>query len=146
MIERKLIPLFLSWFFASFLSQLTLPNDRTLDAFNEPMTNYWYAGNVQEGCHFDRSSQSSFLPVMSAELRRRNLDKVVELSASDETCIASAEESLRAFTPEALDAISQVNTHAYWGASYPRAQLAKGARGADKRLWQSDYGTGDAPP
>lgn len=110
------------------------------------MTNYWYAGNAQEGCHFDRSSQSSFLPVMSAELKKRGLERTVELSASDETCIASAEESLRAYTPEALDAISQVNTHTYWGPSYPRAKLAENAQKLGKRLWQSEYGAGAAPP
>ena len=110
------------------------------------MTNYWYAGNAQEGCHFDRSSQSSFLPVMSSELRKRGLEKIIELSASDETCIASAEESLRSWTPEALSAISQVNTHTYWGPSYPRARLLEKAKEAQKRLWQSEYGAGAAPP
>ena len=110
------------------------------------MTNYWYAGNAQEGCHFDRSSQSAFLPVMSSELKKRGLEKTVELSASDETCIASAEESLRSWTPEALSAVSQVNTHTYWGPSYPRAKLAENAQKLGKRLWQSEYGAGAAPP
>lgn len=110
------------------------------------MTNYWYAGNAQEGCHFDRSSQSAFLPVMSSELKRRKLDKIVELSASDETCIASAEESLRSWSSEALDTISQVNTHTYWGPSYPRAKLAENVQSHKKRLWQSEYGAGAAPP
>ena len=110
------------------------------------MTNYWYAGNAQEGCHFDRSSQSAFLPVMSAELKRRGLDGTVELSASDETCIACAEESLRAWTPQALATVSQVNTHAYWGPSYPRAKLYENAKTLKKRLWQSEYGAGAAPP
>lgn len=119
---------------------------RTLDPFNEPATNYWYAGNAQEGCHFDRASQSAFLPVMAAALRARGLDGETQLSASDETCIACAEESLRAYAPDALATISQVNTHAYWGPSYPRTRLGDGARRAGKRLWQSEYGAGAAPP
>ena len=122
------------------------PHCRTLDAFNEPMTDYWYAGNAQEGCHFDRPSQSAFLPVMRSALSKRGLEGAVELSASDETCIASAEESLRSWTPEALAAVSQVNTHTYWGPSYPRAKLAENANRLGKRLWQSEYGAGAAPP
>lgn len=110
------------------------------------MTNYWYAGNAQEGCHFDRSSQSAFLPVMRSALVKKGLEKTIELSASDETCIASAEESLRSWTPEALSAVSQVNTHTYWGPSYPRAKLAENANKLGKRLWQSEYGAGAAPP
>lgn len=110
------------------------------------MTNYWYAGNAQEGCHFDRSSQSAFLPVMRSALVKKGLENTVELSASDETCIASAEESLRAWTPEALSAVSQVNTHTYWGPLYPRAKLAENAQKLGKRLWQSEYGAGAAPP
>lgn len=110
------------------------------------MTNYWYAGNAQEGCHFDRNSQSTFLPVMSSELKKRGMDKAVELSASDETCISSAEESLRSYTSEALATISQVNTHTYWGPSYPRAKLAEKVKETKKRIWQSEYGAGAAPP
>ena len=110
------------------------------------MTDYWYSGNAQEGCHFDRVSQSSFLPVMSSALREKGLEGIVELSASDETCISSAEESLRSLTPEALSAISQVNTHTYSGPSYPRAKLREGVSSNRKRLWQSEYGAGAAPP
>ena len=53
---------------------------------------------------------------------------------------------MRAWTPDALAAVSQVNTHTYWGPSYPRAKLAENANKRWKRLWQSEYGAGAAPP
>ena len=120
---------------------------RTLDPFNEPATDYWWAGNVQEGCHFDRSSQSAFIPVLADALQRKGLTGVVEIAASDETSMADALESFESWTPAAKALISQVNTHAYWGRTYPRVALGPaGVLAAGKRLWQSEYGAGTAPP
>lgn len=120
---------------------------RTLDPFNEPATDYWWAGNVQEGCHFDRASQSAFIPVLADALDKKGLTGVVEISASDETSMADALDSFDAYTPAARAAIAQVNTHAYWGRTYPRVALGPaGALAAGKRLWQSEYGAGTAPP
>ena len=118
----------------------------TLDPFNEPSTNYWWAGNVQEGCHFDRASQNAFLPLMKAALDRAGVSPATQLSASDETNMRDALETLQAYTPQALASIAQINTHAYWGPSYPRLALGPaGALAAGKRMWQSEFGTGTAP-
>lgn len=118
----------------------------TLDPFNEPSTNYWWAGNVQEGCHFDRGSQNAFLPVLKAALEKVGAAAATKISASDETNMRDALETLQAYTPDALAAIAQINTHAYWGPSYPRVALGPaGALAAGKRLWQSEFGTGTAP-
>ena len=120
---------------------------RTLDPFNEPATDYWWAGNVQEGCHFERASQSAFIPVLAKELEKQGLTGVVEISASDETSMADALDSFDAYTPAARRHIAQINTHAYWGRTYPRVALGPaGALAAGKRLWQSEYGAGTAPP
>lgn len=120
---------------------------RTLDPFNEPATDYWFAGNVQEGCHFDRASQSAFIPVLADALAQKGLTGVVEIAASDETSMADALESFEAYTPTAKSLISQVNTHAYWGRTYPRVALGPaGVLAAGRRLWQSEYGAGTAPP
>lgn len=34
---------------------------RTIAPFNEPSAGSWYAGNVQEGCHYDPSTQNIIL-------------------------------------------------------------------------------------
>ena len=118
---------------------------RTLDPFNEPATDYWWAGNVQEGCHFGREAQSAFIPVLANEIKQAGLP--LDIAASDETSMADALDSFDAYTPEAKAAIAQINTHAYWGRTYPRVALGPaGALAAGKRLWQSEYGAGTAPP
>lgn len=39
---------------------------RTIDPFNEPSASNWQAGNDQEGCHYDRSTQDIILQVSLA--------------------------------------------------------------------------------
>lgn len=46
---------------------------RTLDPFNEAMTNYWYKSGSQEGCHFDFSSQAAFIRVLAPMLAQSGL-------------------------------------------------------------------------
>jgi len=79
----------------------------TLDPFNEPSTDYWRAGNVQEGCHFDRDSQWAFLPVLGRALKSAGVGGVA-LATSDETNIADADKSFKAMTPAALKLVTQV--------------------------------------
>lgn len=80
----------------------------TLDPFNEPSTDYWRAGNVQEGCHFDRDSQWAFLPVLGRALKAAGAGGVA-LATSDETNIADADKSFKAMTPAALKLVTQVS-------------------------------------
>ena len=79
----------------------------TLDPFNEPSTDYWRAGNVQEGCHFERDSQWAFLPVLARALKSAGAGGVA-LATSDETNIADADKTFKAMTPAALKLVTQV--------------------------------------
>jgi hypothetical protein len=86
---------------------------RTLAPFNEPSTIYWWAGNNQEGCHFDIATQNVILQKLAAALQESGLAASgVGLAASDETSIDSALLSLQGYTPPTLAAIEQINTHA----------------------------------
>ena len=80
--------------------------------FNEPSTIYWWAGNNQEGCHFDIATQNVIVQKLAAALQASGLAASgVGISASDETSIDSALLSLQGYTPPTLAAIEQINTH-----------------------------------
>ena len=85
---------------------------RTVAPFNEPSTIYWWAGNNQEGCHFDAATQNLIIERLAARLREGGLAAAgVEVSASDETSIDSALLTLRGYSPGAEAALTQINTH-----------------------------------
>lgn len=118
---------------------------RTLEPFNEPAAWWWKFGGVQggstqEGCGFDTATQNSFAKTLGAALAKKNMSYTT-VSASDENSIDQAVISLSAMDSNALDAMSQVNTHSYNGSN--RATLMANAATAGKRLWMSEYGDGD---
>jgi O-glycosyl hydrolase len=136
---------------------------RTLEPFNEPLTDYWYQNGSQEGCHFDTSSQIAFIKVLYPKLKASGLNTVI--SASDETCLAHALTALKAYTEAGImPMVGQWNTHTYYGSNEEKAALrdsiskvkgqmskVKGQRSKaldlspstlDLRLWQSETGDG----
>jgi O-glycosyl hydrolase len=64
------------------------------------------------------------------------------VSAPDENTIDQTLASLRAYSPETLADIGQINTHTYNGSQ--RAELKAFAEAHGKRLWVSEYGDGDS--
>ena len=85
---------------------------RTVAPFNEPSTIYWWAGNNQEGCHFDAATQNLIIEKLAARLKASGLAAAgVEVSASDETSIDSAVLTLHGYSPAAEAALTQINTH-----------------------------------
>lgn len=119
---------------------------RTVEAFNEPSSNWWKFGGVQggstqEGCGFDTGTQNSFVKTLGASLASKNMSYTT-VSASDENSIDQAVASLAAMDSGALGYMGQVNTHTYNGSN--RTTLMDNAANADKRLWVSEYGDGDA--
>ena len=114
---------------------------KTLEPFNESVTNFWYANGVQEGCHFDYESQVKFVKVLKPILDKSGLNTVI--SASDETNVGLAVNGYKAFKQGgALKMLGQWNTHTYSGSNADRVHMAFLAHQDDMPLWMSEVGAG----
>ena len=123
---------------------------RTLEPFNEPLTDYWYQNGSQEGCHFDTSSQIAFIKVLYPKLKTSGLNTVI--SASDETCLAHSLTALKTYTEAGImPMVGQWNTHTYYGSNEEKAALRDSILSLNSNhstltpnliLWQSETGDG----
>ena len=114
---------------------------KTLEPFNESVTNFWFANGPQEGCHFDYASQVNFIKVLKPILDESGLSTVI--SASDETNIGLAVNGYKAYKQGGvLSEIGQWNTHTYSGSNADRVHMAFLAHQDNMPLWMSEVGTG----
>ena len=114
---------------------------KTLEPFNESVTNFWYANGPQEGCHFDYSSQIKFIRELEPILRASGLSTVI--SASDETNVGLSVQGFKEYkSAGVLPLVGQWNTHTYQASNADRARLALLAHQAGKPLWMSETGSG----
>jgi O-glycosyl hydrolase len=115
---------------------------RTLEPFNEPITDFWYASGSQEGCHFSLPAQIKFLKVLTPILKASGLQTAI--AASDETNVDRSLRDLKGYVAdgEALSQIAQWNTHTYSGSQQARTDLGNLAERCGKRLWMSETGSG----
>ena len=114
---------------------------KTLEPFNESVTNFWYANGVQEGCHFDYESQIKFVRVLAPILKESGLNTVI--SAADETNVGLAVDGFKRFISAGADKlVGQWNTHTYSGSNVDRARFAQLAHQTGKDLWMSETGSG----
>lgn len=114
---------------------------KTLDPFNEPMTNYWGRNGGQEGCHFDVSSQIAFIKVLYPILKASGLNTVI--SAADETSVAQAVADFQAYREAGiLDLVGQFNTHTYSADRKSRTRISALCREEGIPLWMSEVGEG----
>lgn len=114
---------------------------QSIDAMNEPYTNYWGAySNKQEGCHFDQGqSQSDIILELQKSLKSRGLEDIL-LSGTDETSIDTQINSFYALSENAKAAIERIDTHTYSGSK--RSELKDLAINANKNLWMSEVDGG----
>lgn len=114
----------------------------SLDPFNEPVTDYWYASGSQEGCYFSTESQIKFLKVLKPMLDASGLRTVI--SASDETSVKQSVEDILTYKKdgEALDIVGQWNTHTYSATDGARDTMRALAAEYAKPLWMSEVGMG----
>ena len=108
---------------------------------NEPVADWWKFGNQQEGCHFDRSSQSRIVGLTGKALQTLGLP--IGVSAAEENWVDDTLSSTSAYSKDDLDQVTVVTTHTYNGRPGQRQALSKFAASHGKRLWASEYGDGD---
>lgn len=115
---------------------------QSITPLNEPDTPYWGAMSPkQEGCHFDGGeSQSRILVALSNQLKEKGLEDIL-ISGTDETSIDTQIRSLNRLSPEAMAAISRVDTHTYGGSR--RNRLRSLALIEGKNLWMSETDGGE---
>lgn len=117
--------------FAEFLAEAVLKIQNTygvkfdtLEPFNESDTNYWGYEGWQEGCHFDVEDHSRLILLVREALNKRGLTDV-GVSAADETNVWRTGENIKnVYTKEAINALSQVNTHSYSVGDYNHTRNA----------------------
>lgn len=116
---------------------------RTLEPFNEPISDWWKENGGQEGCHFSRNEQMTLIKDVSVKLQEKNL--TTEIAASDETGYNETIDTYNAFNTTTRSLISQINTHGYSGTK--RREIRDVALRDKKRVWQSELdGSGAAKP
>ncbi|KAK3319718.1 glycoside hydrolase superfamily [Cercophora scortea] len=116
----------------------------SVNPFNEPSATWWNGkSGTQEGCHFAVSTQATVLGMLRSELDSRGLKGTV-ISASDESYYDEAVATFKGLGSTAVGHIGRVNVHGYQYAKGARDELYKIVSSAGKKLWQSEYGEGDA--
>lgn len=114
---------------------------RTLEPFNESQSDYWGRNGSQEGCHFDISSQISFLKVLDPILKSSGLGTVI--SAADECWVDGTINSYNGYKDAGVaDFVGQWNTHTYNANNNNRSRLNALIRNAGRKLWMSETGLG----
>jgi O-glycosyl hydrolase len=117
---------------------------RTIEPFNEPISDWWKENGGQEGCHFSRNEQMTLIKLVSDYLKINVLPST-EISASDETGYNETFDTYNTFDSATKALISQINTHGYSGTK--RKEIHDVVVRDNKRLWQSELdGSGAASP
>lgn len=118
----------------------------SVEPFNEPSAMWWKYPERQEGCHFDRDIQQMMVERVRKALDEKHLNDVA-VAASDENDMDAALSTWQFFDSAARESVGKVNVHGYYQGteSYrgPNRSVLRTVVG-DKRLWQSEYGDGDA--
>jgi galactan endo-1,6-beta-galactosidase len=120
-------------------------NFGSIDAFNEPSASWWKANGTQLGCHVDPSIQQQIVGYLRGELDARALTST-QVVASDENTYDVATATWNSFSSTAKSKVGRVDVHGYeyGNTGGPRTALYNAAHADGKRLWQSEYGEGDA--
>ena len=118
----------------------------SVEPFNEPSANWWKYPNRQEGCHFDIATQQKILESLRRALDRVHLNNLV-IAAADENNMDAGLNTWNSYSPATRGLVGVVNVHGYSNGTEPyrgpnRAELRRVV--GTKRLWQSEYGDGDA--
>ena len=113
---------------------------KTLEPFNESLSNYWGKLGSQEGCHFGVNSQMTLIRRLYPKLKASGLNTVI--SASDETSLKDFMTALNAYinAGDILEKVGQLNVHTYSASDSERAQTLDLVGKTGKTFWQSETG------
>lgn len=114
---------------------------RTLSIFNEPIAIWWYNANNQEGCYFDTDHQIKLLKEVIESLKEKGIEDIT-LSAPEGWSVFDSIYSYGIYNEEIKQAISQINTHAYFGDDYSIRVIRSIAEEEGKKLWMSEVTCG----
>lgn len=112
---------------------------RTLEPFNESMSDFWKQSGSQEGCHFDAATQAIVTKHVYDKLREAKLETVI--SASDETSTGLALSAIDTYG-DAIKMVRQWNVHTYHATNEERSELSKKVAEKGMTLWMSETGSG----
>lgn len=110
---------------------------RTLSPVNEPNTDYWFAGNRQEGAHWSPARQAAMFIAADAALKARGLS--TRVSGPDETNSSTFLADWAEYPPVARRVIGQLNVHSY--GTVNQTGVRDIARASGVRLWMSEDDT-----
>jgi galactan endo-1,6-beta-galactosidase len=113
----------------------------SVEPFNEPSASWWISTGTQEGCRFASATQTAVIDYLRSELDKRGLTSMC-VAASDENTYDSALSTWNCFNSTVQTQVGRVNVHGYQNGGGKRAALYSAVAG--KRLWNSEYGDGDA--
>lgn len=117
----------------------------TIDAFNEPNTDYWGTrlgadgnptGGRQEGAHMGPALQQQVIPVLADAIGSSTTD--AQISAMDETNPGKFATNWNSYPDAVRNQVSQLNVHTY--GTGQRTTVRDIAKGEDKPLWMSEVG------
>lgn len=115
----------------------------SVEAFNEPSSNWWKSDNNQEGCHISSDIQQKVIEYLRPELDQRGLNHTF-IAVSDENSYDLAITTWQSYSSASKSRVDQVNVHGYQGTGGRRDVLYNLVRNDQKALWNSEYGEGDA--
>ncbi|KAM0257023.1 hypothetical protein ACHAQJ_004618 [Trichoderma viride] len=114
---------------------------QSVEAFNEPSSS-WGPTGTQEGCHFAVSTMATVINYLNTELVQRGLSSFV--ASSDETSYDLAISTWQGLGSSVQNLVKRINVHGYQYGGGRRDTLYSLASQARKKLWNSEYGDGDA--
>lgn len=115
----------------------------SVEAFNEPSSNWWKANNNQEGSFFSIATQKTVINTLRTELNNRGLQSTL-VSASDENTYDIATSTFNSFDSTTKGSLGRINVHGYQQTGGRRDTLYNAAQAAGKKIWNSEYGDSDA--
>lgn len=121
-------------------------NFDSVEPFNEPSADWWKYPNRQEGCHFDPATQQKIVESLRGALNRAHLNDMV-IAAADENNMDAGLNTWNRYGAVTRGLVGLVSVHGYSNGTEPyrgpnRVELRRVV--GSKRLWQSEYGDGDA--